>query len=800
MKIKKIICIILVICLLGGLLTISGSADSWLWDSFSQGFSQSANSFIDGYRSFFAHISFWTTGDIEALYNMNGGFKELVTSPSRVWTTTNCTFIGYETLIQFQSLLTRGGVHSILTLQTDKNGVSAFFLKITSVDNEELSEYVGQVLYLQDKYACAVNDNSSAIGGGMGGGGISGGGGGGRRGNSYYNGYDSDDNANNAYESIDGITDIPAIKDNTEETYFYNEFTETVPDVGPIVDLNEGVVYEIGGSTYYDIDVLYYEGDTNSYHIEYTNTNNITEVVNLAYYIQYTVVNYVSLEDTYVLYYELPDGRNSFDMTIDELSQYSGAFDVINYAASADNDDLIALFPFNGNQENIVYNDSPINWTTGNSITYQETSGFGAALYLGDSNHTFSFGDGGTLDTSGVSTQKFTISFRYYYNSWQNPTSVYYPLTVTWQGVGFSYDGYNNAFKIGTSFNTNTGAPNISFSSSYSTPLPTGQWSNITIQYAIDYYYRQVTCYVFLNGIRVGSYTTPQGFSINSSTESDFKVRNDSTTYSYLDELIVFKDVYYGSSVSANFTPALQPYDTNLILTLPSLQAVTVDSYVEDGKTYYYVYTPDQLWKPTIAVATDIHITQYYLGGVRPSLPKRGYVWVPINSGGIGTVQVYDGSGWFETGSRIWNGSRWVESYNYNIHTNGTYSDLAVTVPPPVIADEQSFWAWCVSSFDTLIATIKSVGGGGGAVADPDVIPEIIYPGIDSEGNTTEESTSIFDIVTDIVGGVVDIIGEVVGLGGNVGEFFGDFFDGVGDAFGVLNPNNENGLFYVEVE
>jgi len=149
----------------------------------------------------------------------------------------------------------------------------------------------------------------------------------------------------------------------------------------------------------------------------------------------------------------------------------------------------------------------------------------------------------------------------------------------------------------------------------------------------------------------------------------------------------------------------------------------------------------DSLNTPTLAVRSDIPVTNYQIGGVRPSAPYKGLVYAMVESGYITSLQIYDGQAWVSCDGRIWTGSRWIPYSSYNVITLSDMYDIADASGQSgyeYIYSESGFWSWfqkqwlafrewCNSMY-TLVSGLGSgsSGGGssGGAVNDLEIDPD----------------------------------------------------------------------------
>ena len=202
---------------------------------------------------------------------------------------------------------------------------------------------------------------------GQGGGGFSGGGAG-RRGSGYYTiptttTVDSKGNATNYYRS--GPTSSAALINSANKTIsFYQQQDYTVNNNTSYwnykanVDLSNflnSYTYNVTTNNY-DIDFNTYTYNTtnNYYNITIDNsTTNYNYDIQVEYAPQYTQVTYVSNKEeinnvTNVYYYALYDGRNSSEISINEILGMDTQFSGGNYELVTDDPNTLSLQHFDG--------------------------------------------------------------------------------------------------------------------------------------------------------------------------------------------------------------------------------------------------------------------------------------------------------------------------------------------------------------------------------------------------------------------------------------------------------------------
>ena len=299
-------------------------------------------------------------------------------------------------------------------------------------------------------------------------------------------------------------------------------------------------------------DNIIYDESTKTYNIDsHDVTNNyITYNYSWTYHINYTSITYIGQTEEYnkyyEVYYELPDGRDSADLTAEEAEQLNVSVDVIPYGRSADDTSLRSLYHFDGDTEDSSYWNycTDLSWNEGASLTYMDSGTFGGCLYLDETQHDFDI-----ALPSKVLSNDFTIQFRYY----QSHTAA--PVTDSYISFGsnkiLQLDGANFKTGSGTSITT----------------MPVGSWNEIALvrEHGLLRYYLNGVCYLSTADTRV--YADRITFHFGSSQQ----------TFKQLDELRVLNKALV--SGGQNYTCTNVPYDTNLSLVLPDSQVPIADEY-----------------------------------------------------------------------------------------------------------------------------------------------------------------------------------------------------------------------------
>lgn len=266
------------------------------------------------------------------------------------------------------------------------------------------------------------------------------------------------------------------------------------------------------------------------------------------YHINYTSVTYIGTTEEYdkhyEVYYTLPDGRSSADLTAEELEQLNLSIDVINYGRSADDVSLRSLYHFDGDTDDESYWNycTDFTWNKGASLTYMDEGTFGGSLYLDETEHDF------TLSLPSGLYADFTIQFRYYQSATAAPqTDSYIKLGST---TVMQFDGSNIKDGSGTTLSA----------------MPVGSWNELAMIRDSG------TLYYYLNGVKIGSTANAAVFD-----KVTFHFGSGQQTFKKLDELRVLNTTLQKGG--ASYTPTSVPHDTNLALVLPDTAIPVADEY-----------------------------------------------------------------------------------------------------------------------------------------------------------------------------------------------------------------------------
>ena len=345
---------------------------------------------------------------------------------------------------------------------------------------------------------------------------------------------------------------------NNDNNYYTNS-DDDIYNTGPtennqLIDVDNNTVWFPDGTMQY-IENLLYDESTKTYYVdahqEYDIDNNtyITNNYHYEYHINYTSVTYIGqteeYNEKYEYYYELPDGRNSADLTADELLALNTSIDVVPYIRSTDTTSLRSLYHFDANTRDSSYWSYATDfvWTEGASLTYMDAGAFNGALYLDETAHGF------TIQLpSAIGISDFTLQFRFYHSYTAAPVTDAY---ITSGDVTLA------------SFN---GAA-WSLPSGGSVACGPGTWSEVAL------IRHDGTLYLYLNGLMAASEASKG----NVSSSISFAFGDEQQTYKYFDELRILD--FALAEDGSSYTPTSVPHDTNLALVLPDSTVPVADEY-----------------------------------------------------------------------------------------------------------------------------------------------------------------------------------------------------------------------------
>ena len=195
--------------------------------------------------------------------------------------------------------------------------------------------------------------------------------------------------------------------------------------------------------------------------------------------------------------------------------------------------------------------------------------------------------------------------------------------------------------------------------------------------------------------------------------------------------------------------------------------------------------------KPILAVKSDIPVTNYQLGGVRPTYPTRGMVYALIESGYIISLQIYTGYAWESVDGRIFTGSRWVPYSYFNMITLSDMYDIvdaSGNAGYEYIYTESGFWDWWQRQWLDFKAWYSSLSFGGSTMITEETTTNIE----NSEYNEYSDNVTVYEVVTDSGKSVWDIISGIFDIVGNVFKETPEAMDGLKSAFEAPDLESED--------
>lgn len=490
-----------------------------------------------------------------------------------------------------------------------------------------------------------------------------------------------------------------------------------------VLNTTNKTFYDIRNNFKFMYNTAYYNQTYNSYYIPVT-YNDVDYNYFITYAPTYTNITYIqdgcndpaqAVSDNY--YFELPDGRNSYNLTADDVFGIPLAGEVINYDAVPENDNCVALYHFDGNIKDSSGAGSVASFLEGSIPAYRESDSYGQCLYLSSTdnlsitlpqeleapytiefrvnygtNRTFtpasSFFAIRSFASSGKYTNEFTSSisipdprnelaeYLYLYEegveSWSalvpflsflgvdgsdsverisiscntssisayRYSSVYY---VYHQGLGTyvpmtEYEHYNASAYATAVAAADKARANNSFKPSSvsfpSFPLNRETWYNISI----------VNDGTQIKWYREGvPFTPPDGWNVSNGSISSVSLSGVAgLTYSCYDELRISKGALY----SGEYTPHVGSFDVPTVLVTPDISAVP------DG---------------TVAVKSAVSVADFRVGGVRPSYPVEGSVYISLDADKkVTSCQQYQSGTWTECQGSVCKDNNWVELTGYS--------------------------------------------------------------------------------------------------------------------------------------
>lgn len=498
------------------------------------------------------------------------------------------------------------------------------------------------------------------------------------------------------------------------------------PSYKSVLNTTNNTFYDMSRDYTYTYNTAYYNNTYNSYYIPVT-YNDVDYNYFITYSPTYTNITYIvdgcndpsqAVSNNY--YFQLPDGRNSYNLTADDVFGIPLAGEVINYDAVPENDNCVALYHFDGNVVDASGKGGSITFDSGFADSYVSQSAFGKYLYIKGGGEARKF----SVNFSETPLQSdFTVEFRIQFSAptpflmtsddvvsrgscqssdaliYTTPTATY---TIKESGFGQAQEGYAKfkipkaGFKVSKTFFTLGSFTSLGLSSPLvsahdawyeqvaASPWEAQFWDTNNVQYGYDAamlvkrtmlgnivswvksqdpalaasytlnnmlsgnWYSIAISYsgatgkfqYYLNGSLMGTFEPASSPAETAITSLTFDIPVDYFAYCMIDELRISNAALY----TEDYTPASAPFDIPMALTLPS------------EKT-----------EGAIAVKSAVTVNNVRLGGVRPSYPVQGDVYISLDADKkVTSCQQYQSGTWTECQGSVCDNDTWVDLSGYS--------------------------------------------------------------------------------------------------------------------------------------
>ena len=207
------------------------------------------------------------------------------------------------------------------------------------------------------------------------------------------------------------------------------------------------------------------------------------------------------------------------------------------------------------------------------------------------------------------------------------------------------------------------------------------------------------------------------------------------------------------------------------------------------------VYSSGELDEsPVLAVKSNTTVSDYQIGGVRPSYPEKGQVWALVENGRITSLQQYSGYAWLAVDGRIWTGSRWIPTGSFDVFTLQDFWDMQGTTSKDeytYIYTESGFWDWWQKQWlaftGTLFDKMDDSGGSGGGDAVPDLENDPLLDEEDKKEFDKDEYSGMVKLLRQAYSFVSDFFSGFT-MGG-IQDFLSDLTDSASPIYGLFWMN-----------
>ena len=412
----------------------------------------------------------------------------------------------------------------------------------------------------------------------------------------------NNENCWNSYTNVSTTNNTYALVRNQYDST-YNDFTTEI--------------YNPVTNNYHTVNNVQYSETYNTYYMEsneynYYVTNNYTYV---SYYITNTTNNTTNY---YEIYYELPDGRNSFYLTASEVWGEYFIYDVKRADVVAEDDGrTMALYHLDGNSVDSSYHEQrPLPLSKGM---------YSAGMF--DNGMVVNAGYSMPLPPDLLGKEEFTVEFFLRFDQ---------PFNEFLFSGCFLSSFIKNAglYHVVVQVNSDGVPDSFYINGRYKKYSEEETWSGTTNFNAMNFYAP--------DNLLIFRYGNNGYKSVTSSTTTYYWFRGEYV----IDEVRVSKGhVYSGDYINV---PA-QPFDTNEILVLP-----------------------DEADQGDIIVAAGSNFKNFRIGGVRPTYPSEGFVHIILDEKGtVHDTQQYSAGAWDSCEAKIYKDGKWFDLKGFNLEYFG---------------------------------------------------------------------------------------------------------------------------------
>lgn len=495
----------------------------------------------------------------------------------------------------------------------------------------------------------------------------------------------------------------------------------------------------------YDYTYNWYNPITNTYNTtnEYTYNTEYNMYNYVTYDIDYTTNYYIQDNRTYVsyyiinvnnetkeeerdyveMYYELPDGRNSLYLTVDDIKGQYFPSNYSKYVSVAEDDGItLGLWHLDGDLKDSSYH--------GNAAGSSYTSDFANAKFDGGYNFSDSdedflelkfdkinlpdtwtlewvekfYSDSSVSVSNGVNdyinynirgdytnyTKDSNGNYKYYYydkselsfnlilnnylcfdgNAYEINSDSFISYALVFDGSGYKLFKNGVLSDVFLSFKEST----LTVNSTY----PLRAWTSN--RHDKETAFSEEILLEKFNTEKFGLDITSNSIKFYSSTQF-----LDSHVFDNIDSKIGFfygDVVDYVQTTKECFThPTINLYSSvhkNSIIDevrLSSGVLYTGDTYTPSSQAFTtntVLAVPENPSKHEIAFKTNTDISEVRFGGARPTYPTNGYVYVSLDADDkVESIQQYQEDGWFEIEASLYTGTDWTSFKNYNMEYLG---------------------------------------------------------------------------------------------------------------------------------